>query len=77
MFTRGNSETNSSGRRGIRATSQLLTQSTRVQCYQRLAEVNKATGFTSQNRFQRSKVPSLPGKPEIEIVCMLKRLLKI
>lgn len=53
MFTRGNSETNSSGRRGIRATSQLLTQSTRVQCYQRLAEVNKATGFTSSKSLSK------------------------
>lgn len=67
MVTRGNSETNSSGPRRIRATSQLLTQSTCLECnvinvWQKLTKQQ----VSRQNRFQRSKVSSLLGKREID-----------
>lgn len=70
MITRGNSETNSSGSRGIRATSQLLTQSTCLECnvIDVWPKLTKQQVSRLQNRFQRSKVSSPLGKREIDLV---------
>ena len=51
MVTRGNSETNSSGPCDLTITNSVYLS--RVQCHQCLAEVNKATGFTSSKSLSK------------------------